>query len=44
MEDSLIISKSYPENLERVPQDKRARTLMRCYARVGTRLNFMIRE
>ena len=31
MEDSSIESKSYPKNLERVSQDKRACTLISCY-------------
>jgi hypothetical protein len=30
MEDSSMQSMSYPENLERVSQDKRARTLITC--------------
>ena len=32
MEDSSMQSMSYPRNLERVSQDKRARTLITCYA------------
>ena len=33
MEDSSMQSMSYPRNLERVSQDKRARTLITCYDR-----------
>jgi len=35
MEDSSMQSMSYPRNLERVSQDKRARTLITCCLEIG---------
>ena len=35
MEDSSMQSISYPGNLDRVSQDKRARTLISCYVNQG---------
>ena len=35
MEDSSMMSESYRGKLERVPQDKRARTLISCCLEIG---------